>query len=708
MLTDSDYKKLTAPESITMVGVTSRTGRGSTSPLEVLIKNGYRGQIYPVNPKGGEILGYRAYTSLSDLPEIPDIAHICAPRDAVPELFAACAAKGIKLVIITAQGFFDGDQDGVHMQHEILRIARENNIRILGPNTLGIINNYQNFCTSFLDFINPLKPIGITCQSGSFFVGAPQFCTGVGILVDSGNTTDICATDVISHMARDPRLKVINIHMESLRDGTSFMEAAKDAVALKPVIIYKTGSSEAGSLAASSHTGALSGEDRVFDAAFRQCGLLRARDVEEVLDLNKAFCTYQEMQGNRIGVVSISGGGGVIAADACTRAGLIIATPAPETIRRMSELYPKWAHCQNPMDMWPAAMFHGYQQSYRLILEALLQDSQVDAVICATGSHMQTEDDFMDVSGIIKELAGKYPHKPVAVTTFGANYSYYEKEIESDNTVLYYFSMERAARSLAALYQYHQIIKKKTIETASPSPAPSGRILPSSGTKEATGLLSCGKGNLSQEIALGLMEKYDVPTARWRRAENLAQALTYAADIGYPVTMKIICPEIIHKSEAGGVILNIENDLQLEEAYSSLMREIKLKEPAASIEGALIQEYIRGGIELLLGCKRDPTFGPILAFGAGGIYTEILDDVALGIPPLTREETREMAGRTKISKILSGARGKSAVNMELLVDCLLNLGRLAMENPEIQEIDLNPLLAFPDRVIAVDARIITN
>ena len=282
MLPDSDYKKLIAPESIALVGVTSRTGRGSNSPLEVLLKRGYRGRIYPVNPKGGTILGCRTYTSLLDVPEIPDLAVICAPRDAVIELFGQCAAKGVKIVIIVAQGFFDGDEEGILMQHKLLDMAADNNIRVLGPNTLGVVNNYHNFCTSFIDFINPIKPIGIICQTGAFYLGASQICTGTGILIDSGNTTDICVTDVIGHMARDPRLKVINIHMESLEDGSTFMDAAKDAVAFMPVIIYNTGISPAGSLAAISHTGKLSGEDRVFDAAFKQCGLLRVAEIEEM------------------------------------------------------------------------------------------------------------------------------------------------------------------------------------------------------------------------------------------------------------------------------------------------------------------------------------------------------------------------------------------------------------------------------------------
>jgi acyl-CoA synthetase (NDP forming) len=699
MLPDSDYKKLIAPESIALVGVTGRTGRGSNSTLEVLLKRGYRGRIYPVNPKGGTILGCRTYTSLLDVPEIPDLAVICAPRDAVIELFGQCAAKGVKIVIIVAQGFFDGDEEGILMQHKLLEMAANNNIRVLGPNTLGVVNNYHNFCTSFVDCINPIKPNGIICQTGTFYLGASQICTGTGILVDSGNTTDICVTDVIGHMARDPRLKVINIHMESLEDGRKFMEAAKDAVALKPVIIYKTGISPAGSLAASSHTGKLSGEDRVFDAAFKQCGLLRVADIEEMGDLNKIFCTFDGIKGKRIGIVSISGGAGVMAVDACERFGLEIATPTKATLEQLEVLFPKWAHCNNPMDMWPAAMFHGFQNCYGRILEAYLQDPQIDAVICMTGSFLPTEEDFLDVTGIIRETAGKYPEKPVVVSSCGNNYPYYEEELEKENTVVYYFSLERAARALAALYKYHHQIKNKERPRVVFSPRPR--------QKEAAASLLAGKtGNLSQADALSLLEAYGIPTARWGRAGSIEEAKSLADAIGYPVAMKILSPDIIHKTDVGGVRLDIKDPWQLEEAFTAMYTQIKDKQPGARLDGVVIQEYLSGGIELLLGCKKDPTFGPVLAFGAGGVFTEILNDISLRIMPLSRDEAKEMIEETKVSKMLSGARGTKAVDMELLVNYLITFSELVLANPAISEIDLNPLRAFAGRVVALDARVI--
>lgn len=698
MLTENDYKKLTEPASVALVGVTSRTGPGSSSPLEVLLKGGYQGRIYPVNPKGGEILGLRVYTSLLDVPEIPDLTVICSPRDAVVGLFGQCAAKGVTVVIIIAQGFLDGDEQGKLMQQEIFTLAARNNIRVLGPNTLGVLNNYHNLCTSFFDFGNPVKPIGITCQTGTFYFGASQLCTGAGIIIDSGNTTDIGVTDVLGYLARDPRLKVINIHMESLRDGTGFMEAARDAVKLKPVIVYKTGVSPAGLQAVSSHTGSLAGEDRVFDAAFKQCGLLRAADIEEIGDYNKVFCTFSGIKGKRVGLISISGGAGVWAVDACTRFGLEIAELSPATMDKLSGLFPAWAHCANPMDIWPASIFHGYQNTFRQVLEAYMADPEVDAVICMTGSFLAPEEDFLDITGIIREIAGRYPEKPVAVNSWGSYYRRYEEELEKDNSVVYYFSVDRAARALAALYKYHQLIKNKGSGPV---------ILPfHPGQGGATGTLAGKKGNLSQADALRVLEACGIATARWGQARELEEALALAAEIGYPVTMKILSPDIIHKSDVGGVRLNIQNARELAAAFTGMHSEISQKQPGARLDGVIIQEYLAGGIELLLGSKKDPVFGPVLAFGAGGVYTEILNDVSLRIPPLSREQIKNMIEETKISRILAGARGAGAVNLELLIDCLAGLAALMLANPAISEIDLNPILACTDRVAALDARVI--
>lgn len=698
MLPESDYKKLTDPQSVALVGVTSRQGKGSNNPLEVLLEWGYKGRIYPTNPKGGTILGHRAYTSLQEVPEIPDLAVICAPRDAVPELFEQCGQKKIKLVIIVAQGFFDGDEQGKLMQKELLNTAKKYGMRILGPNTLGVVNNFNRFCTSFIRFINPVTATGILCQSGVFVVGAPQVISGIGLLIDTGNTTDIEFSDLLGHIVRDPRLKVINLHMESLRDGPKFMQAARDAVALKPVIIYKTGSSPDGSKVASSHTGALSGEDRIFDAAFKQCGLLRVGDIEEMNDLNKIFSTFNSIKGNRIGIVSISGGAAIIAVDACSRYGLEIAELSSTTKERLADLFPPSSHLNNPADMWLSAMYFGYHNAYRRILEAFLEDQQIDTVFCITGSFLDKEGDFLDITEMIREIARKYPEKPIVAWSYGQRFQDYATEFEKENNVAYFYSIDRGIRALSALYKYHCIIKTRKYHPPS--------VSVNTGQAVVEKILA-GKsaGNLAQDDAFRILEAYGFPVARWGKAENIEETVSLAETIGYPVSMKILSPDIVHKSDAGGVWLNIGNSLELKEAFTEMFRTIKLKHPRAKIEGVIIQEYLKQGTELLLGSKRDPQFGPVLVFGSGGIFTEILNDISLRIPPLSKEELAEMISETKVSKILAGARGTGAVDTEILINCLTILAQLVQANPSISEMDINPLLAHKNKVAALDVRI---
>ncbi|MCL6560220.1 MAG: acetate--CoA ligase family protein, partial [Firmicutes bacterium] len=607
--------------------------------------------------------------------------------------------KGVKIVIIVAQGFTDGDHQGKLMQEEILDIAAKNGIRIIGPNTLGIVNNFDRFCTSFMRFINPIAPTGVLCQSGVFVVGAARISNGIGILIDTGNTSDLEFADLIGHLARDSRLKVVNLHMEGLKNGPKFMKAARDAAALKPVVVFKTGSSPVGAVAASSHTGLITGEDMVFDTAFKQCGLIRAGDIEEMFDLNKTFTTFNGISGKRVGVVSISGGAGINAVDAFSRYGLEAAPLSKPTMDLLGEMNPDWFHPCNPVDVWPASMLHGYHHVYRRVLEALMEDPLVDSILCITSSFLAEDEDFLDISALIREVAGKYPDKPVVAWTYGGRFNDYAMKLEMEKNVVAYPTVERAARALAALYKYHHEIKGKANHTMS---------LPANPGQEQAGKILAGKtsGSLDQADAFKILECCGIPAARWERAENTEEAVQAAGKIGYPVSIKVLSPDIIHKSDVGGVRLNIGDSQKLREACAEMFREINDKRPGAKVAGLIVQEYVSGGTELLLGCKRDPQFGPVLALGAGGVFTEIYKDVALGIPPLSRDEITKMIKETKVSRILAGVRGMPPLNMDALINCIMSFSQLVLANPSIMEIEINPLMAQENRVVALDARII--
>jgi acetyltransferase len=706
MLPEGDYRKLTAPESVALLGVTRRTGKGSNNPLEVLLEWGYRGKIYPVNIAGGEILGYPAYTSLLDAPEVPDLAVICSPRDTVPEFFRQCAEKGVRIVIIVAQGFTDGDGDGVAIHNEIMKLAGEKGIRIIGPNTLGVVNNFNSFCTSFMRFINPLAPVGILGQSGIYVVGNAGLMGGTGLCIDTGNTADVEYAELIGHMARDPKLSVINIYMEGVRDGARFMEAARDAVAHKPVVIFKIGSSPAGALAAGSHTGSMTGEDRIYEAAFRQSGLIRAETTDDVMDLNRTFQTFKGIGGNRIGVMTISGGAGINAVDAFARCGLQVAELSEETRNTIAELSPGWFRVHNPIDVWPAAMKYGYPEVYRRTLAAMMNDPGVDAVVCVTGSFLEKEKDFLDVTGILHAAAAEHPEKPIVAWTYGGRWLEYIAELEKEKNVVAFSSLDRAAASLAALYRYGHILQPRAVKFLSESSSFTPPLSLPAAQKEGERLVAASSpGFMSQERALALLEAYGLAGARREKAENAEAAVAAAERIGYPVVLKISSPDIIHKSDVGGIRLNIPNADALKKACEEMLASAGKQCPMARLEGFLVQEHLNGGTELLLGCKRDSQFGPVIAFGSGGVFTEIYADIALRIPPLDRDEILAMIDETKVSRILKGYRNVPAADISGLVKAIQSFSALVTDFPTIQEVDINPLLAQPERLVVLDARI---
>jgi acetyltransferase len=702
MLSANEYKKLTDPESVALVGVTSRSGIGSNNPLEVLLEWGYRGRIYPTNPKGGSILGHTTYRTLQEVPEIPDIAVICAPRDAVPELFEQCCQKRVTLVLIVAQGFFDGDKTGHAMQKDLLKKAKEHQIRIIGPNTLGIVNNYNGFCTSFMRFINPQVATGVLCQSGTFVLGAQSIYTGIGLLIDTGNTSDLEPAEVLGYMARDSRLKVLNLHIESMRDGALFIEAARDAAPIKPVIVYKTGESPEGAVFASSHTGALAGEYKVYEAAFEQCRLLQVTDVEEMSDLNKVFTTFSGIKGNRIAALTISGGAGIITVDAINKYGMVRAKLSPRTEKLIGDMIPvTWTQCSNPADVWAIGLFHSYMIAYRNILETFLEDPNIDAVLCISGSYLEAERDFMDTTPLLREMAAEHPDKPIVAWYFGQRSEEYTEKAEKDGNIVCFPSVNRAIRGLSALYHYHHHIKGQEFPPLLPDTiAKADAINKSPSFREP--------GNLNQIEVFRLLESYNISVPRWVTAANLEEAAAFAEQIGYPVAMKVLSRDIVHKTDVGGVQLNIRNRKELEQAYKEMFSQIARKYPQAVVDGVLIQEYLTEGVEVLLGSKLDPQFGPVVVFGSGGIYTEIADDIALGIPPFSREDLVNMVNKTKVGKILGGTRGQQAVDMTVLTNLLVSFTRLVLDNPDIAEMDINPLLIQDNRMVALDARIVIS
>lgn len=687
------------PQSIALIGVSTRTGPASFNIMELIINSGYPARLYPVNPRGGEILGQRVYTSVLELPDIPDLAVISTPRTAVPHVLAQCAQKGIKAAVIITQGFSDADDQAGHDMHrQIVDIVRNTGIRVIGPNTLGVVNNYDHFRTSFVNFQAGCQDVGIICQSGIFLAASEDFSRGVGLGADIGNTADVDFADLLQYLTNHEQIKVINLHMEGLKNGRHFLDTARQATSKKPVIVFKTGRSEQGARAAASHSGSMTGEDIVFSAAFNQCGIIRVDNASLMGDLNKTFLTYKSIPGQRAAIVTVSGGAGIAAVDACSKYGLEVATFSPDTMQKLQALYPDWMRPGNPADIWPAGMSRGYWDVTRQALDVILSDPAVDMLLMITPAYLHPDQDPMNISSIFKEVAACYPEKPLAVWIFGPYRDDYRRVIEEAGSVVAYDCPEKAAFCLKQLYCYHHKVKGKVFT----------RPVPPDGLDKAMvrQILTNTRQKVLNEEALEILSAYQIPVVGHALAENAAKACRLADELGYPLVLKIASPDITHKSDVGGVILNIKDQHELVAAYDRLMQNMQKQHPAARINGVLLQPFVSGGQEVIMGGKTDPQFGPVVIFGLGGIFTEAIRDIACRVAPISPEDAMEMIREIKSYSILSGLRGHKSADIEALAECLHRLSFLLYHNPEIMEVDLNPVLAGPKGCLALDARIV--
>lgn len=693
-------KPFIEPKSVALIGVSTRTGPGTFNVLEELLNYGYQGHIYPVNPKGGEILGIKTYTSVMEIPETPDLAVITTPRTAVPDIVRQCASRGIKGVVIITQGFTDaGDEDGQRMHREILDAISGSPTRIIGPNTLGVINNFNRFNTSFVPFDSPCRNVGVICQSGIFMAASGDFSGGIGIGIDIGNTADLDCNDILEYMGEDDRIKVINLHIEGLRDGRRFLNVTRKVSAKKPILVLKTGTSEAGAKAASSHSGSLAGEDHIYSAAFRQSGAIRVSDVDEMNDLTETFLTYKSMPGNRVAIITISGGAGIIAVDAVSDNGLEVARFSDKTMATLKKIFPDWMHPGNPADIWPAGMSRGYHKVLKLSMETILSDPGVDALLLITPAYTAPEKDPLNVTDLVDEVAAGHPEKPTAAWVFGPHRKSYAAIFRDKGHVVTYPTAHRAIKALSRLHDYlngPRLAERHLISV--PENIQSNLV---AGIIESN--LKAGATTLNEQT-LDILHAYGIPVIKSGIATTKEEAAQKAEKLGYPVVMKVISPQITHKSDIGGVKLNIVNEKEAYKAWDEI-KEAVSKVPGAKMLGVLIQQYRTKGTEVILGAKRDPQFGPVLVYGAGGIYTELWRDVSFRVAPVSAEEARSMIEETRSYKILQGIRGKKAANIDSLVDSLVRLGTLMNNHPEIMEMDINPMLVNEDGAMALDGRI---
>jgi acetyl coenzyme A synthetase (ADP forming)-like protein len=690
-----------APRSIAIVGAGREPGKLGYNVLHNLVHYGYQGQIYPINPKADEIMGLKCYPTVLDVPDAIDLAVIVVPARFVPDIMQQCGEKGVKGVVIITAGFKEAGLEGVKLEREVVRIAKEYGIRIVGPNCLGIIDTVQPMDVSFAAGVPPRGEIAFMSQSGALCTAILDWALandiGFSYFVSLGNKADVDEVDLMEAWEGNPNAKVIIAYIEGLRDGRRFMDVARRVTRQTPVITVKSGNTEAGSRAVSSHTGSLAGSNRAYDAAFRQTGVLRATSIQELFDFAIGFAYQPVLKGNRIAIVTNAGGPAIMATDGLESLGLKLASLANETIQHLQANLPAAANTYNPIDVLGDAR----ADRYALGIEAALRDPNVDGLIVILTPQVMTQ--IEETAREVGRLA-KLSDKPVIACFMGEAKVSAGIDILTEQRVPNYPFPERAAAALRAMYDYHLWLERRPPEIK-PLTVDRERV-----RQTLAKVREDGRNTLGDAEARNIAEAYGLRVPKSELATNADEAVQFAEQIGYPVVMKIASPDILHKSDIGGIKVGVTNASDVRDAFDLLVYRATRYMPDAQIWGVQMQEMVTGAKETIIGMNRDPQFGPMIMFGLGGIYVEVLKDVTFRIAPLTEQEAREMVGEIRSYHLLQGVRGERASDIDAIVDCILRISQLVTDFPEIVELDINPLLVRDAGAgaVAVDMRLVLS
>ncbi len=690
-----------APKSVAVVGAGREPGKLGYDVLNNLLQYGYSGQIHPINPKADEILGLKCYPTVLDVPGPVDLAVIVVPARFVPEVIQQCGEKGVTGAVIISAGFKEAGLEGVKLERQVVATAKEYGLRIVGPNCLGIIDTVQPMDVSFADGFPPRGEIAFMSQSGALCTAILDWALankiGFSYFVSLGNKADVDEVDLMEAWEGNPNAKVMIAYVEGLRDGRRFMDVARRVTQHTPVIAVKSGNTEAGSRAVSSHTGSLAGSNRAYDAAFRQTGVLRASSIQELFDYAIGFAYQPVLRGNRIAIVTNAGGPAIMATDALESSGLKLASLSKETIEHLQANLPEAANTYNPIDVLGDAR----ADRYALGIEAALRDPNVDGLIVILTPQVMTR--IEETAREIGRLAA-LNDKPVVACFMGEARVSPGIDILTELRVPNYPFPERAAAALRAMYSYRQWLERPKPEIK-PFEVDRERV-----RQTLSAVREDGRNTLGDAEARNIAEAYGLRVPQSRLATTADEAVQFAEEIGYPVVMKIASPDILHKSDIGGIKVGVTGAANVRDAFDLLVYRATRYMPDAQIWGVQIQEMVTGAKEIIIGMNRDPQFGPMIMFGLGGIYVEVLKDVTFRIAPLTEQEAREMVGEIRSYHLLQGVRGERASDLDAIVDCILRISQLVTDFPEIVELDINPLLVREAGAgaVAVDMRLVLS
>jgi acetyltransferase len=680
---------------VAVIGASSKELSIGNRVIRNLIDFGFRGSIYPINPSADEIRGIKAYKSILDCPDGVDVVHMVIPAKFVPQAVEDCGRKGVKHIIINSGGFGETGPEGAAIEKDFLERARRYGIRILGPNCQGVINTdaeiraYCNFTFTKPDpgFISIVALSGGVAEV--IHQAFAQMGVGTRIYASNGNAVDVTIPEIMSYLGEDEGTRVIVTYVEGLRDPANFMKTATAVAARKPILAMKAGRTQEGAKAAASHTGGLAKEDIATDLIFKKAGVLSFRDEGHLIQAAAAFATQPIPRGNRIGIITNTGGPAVIATDVLVAAGCTL-PPLSEPTRALlkEKLYPE-ASIGNPVDV----LATGTAQHYRACMDAMMADESFDGVFVNFVTPF-----FVDNESIAREIVAvsQQRRKPLVCNLMTDRQQWSEVvRILREGGVPCFPLPGEAARAMAALVQYHVI---RSRETAAPQTF--ADAAPDKARKIMAKARAAGRTQLAAAEVYGILDAYKIPTAKWRLAAGPAQAAEAAAKIGFPVVVKADAESVLHKSDMGGVAVDLGSASAVKRAAAQMQKAITARDLRF-----FVQKYLPGGIEIIMGAKAEEGLGHAVVFGLGGIHVEVMKDVVFNLTPISAPEAREMLSAVKSAALLSGVRGQAGVNREKLVEILQRLSQLLADLPEIQEMDLNPVMAFGDQALVVDARI---
>jgi acetyltransferase len=693
------------PKSIAIIGASRQQGSVGHSLLANIIDSRFQGVVYPVNPKAEAILGIKCYPRVLDIPDDVDLAVVIVPAAYVPKVLEESGIKGIKGAIIISAGFKEIGGHGIELEHTIQQIIQKYNIAMVGPNCLGVVNtaSESSMNATFGTQMPKKGNIAFISQSGALCVAVLDYAKEANIgfskFISMGNKAGLTENDLLVYLKEDRQTDVILMYLEDLVDGREFMSIARKITSHstkhKPIIALKAGRTFYGAKAASSHTGSLAGSDKVYDAIFDQCGVIRGDTLEEIFNYVKVFSTQPLPKGKNVAIVTNSGGPGILATDSCIQYGLGIAPLGKKSKKALKTVLPPTASLNNPLDLIAEAQHEQYEVALNVMLR---QNNMHSALVILTPTA------FTNVEKITKSIikVSKRIKKPILCCLLGLYDVSKGIELLEENSIPYYRFPESAARALAEMSKFTSWLNrpKTRVKKFDVDKQRASRIIQK--VKET------GRSFLLEQEAYDVLEAYGFPVVKSVLATSEVQAVSSAERIGFPVVMKISSPDILHKFDFGGVVIDVKNKTEVRNTYNQILQNIRSKMPDAKVSGIMVEEMATEGKEVILGMNHDEQFGPILMFGMGGIYVEALEDVIFRLAPIRELTADMMISKTKTYKILDGFRGGPIYDTKAISDCLKRLSQLVTDIEDIKELDINPLIVHEKGkgCKIVDARII--